>query len=30
MEHCFDLNDEEKENIPPDREAIKKKYKFTF
>ena len=30
LEQCVDLTDEERENIPPDREAIKKKYKFTF
>lgn len=30
MEQCPDLTDEEKENIPPDREKIKKRYNFTF
>ncbi len=30
MEQCRDLTDEERENIPPDREKIKKKYNFIF
>lgn len=30
LEQCVDLTDEERENIPPDRQKIKKKYNFVF
>ena len=30
LEQCVDLTDEERENIQPDRQKIKKKYNFVF